>query len=98
MMKKFKKEAKAELAPIKEPVEPTAVEAPKAVSPKKEAVKPLLMIEEVARDYVSFRPQHVPIIVAFCNSRGFPTKATEEELMKTLAEFGWPASRRRKPR
>jgi hypothetical protein len=98
MIKKTKKEAKAEPASIKESVEAAVAEATRETLPKKEAVKPLLMIEEVARDYVSFRPQHVPIIVAFCNSRGFPTKATEEELMKTLAEFGWPASRRRKPR
>jgi hypothetical protein len=86
--------------PTQEEVQPAALvkEQPKPEAPKKEVNKPILMIEEVAREYISFRPQHVPIIVAFCNSRGFPTKATEEELTKTLTEFGWPPSRRRKSR
>jgi hypothetical protein len=66
-------------------------------APKEERdLRPVLMMEEFVRSYVNYKPQHLAPILAFCNSRGLPTRATEEELAATLSSFGWPASLRRR--
>lgn len=80
--------------------EKTAVEAVQNKvheAPKEDKdLRPVLMMEEFVRSYVNYKPQHLASIMAFCSSRGLPTRATEEELASTLASFGWAASLRRR--
>jgi len=87
-----------------ETIEPVAQVAPivepeiKKEEPVKVIVRPVLMLEEIARTYKNFKPHHLPAIVSFFQSKGFALRGMEEQLEQGLEAFGWKKSLRSKPR
>lgn len=53
---------------------------------------PMLRMEEVAREYSIYKPHHLPALIAFCQSKGYPIRATEQQLIQIIEAFGWSPS------
>lgn len=70
-----------------QPVAP-AKEQPKGIVPKAK-IEPILMIEEVAREYVKYKPYYADALYSYCTSRGFPTRGTKRQLETIIEQYGW---------
>lgn len=66
---------------------PQVVEIPPVSSP-------VLSLEQVAlaagqKSSPVFKPHHLPSLLTFCKSSGFPTSGTESEMKEVMRRFGY---------